>query len=124
MTHHVGRLELQDADALNPVQDPQGVGQARPGFATPVQGARRTSGFGWRLHPPLRLFVNLVLRGWRCATFVLRRYGIASERFAHKRRRPRCVSHGHCLPVLRLRCGPRRFTRRHTRLVEPCRLIR
>jgi murein DD-endopeptidase MepM/ murein hydrolase activator NlpD len=33
--------------------DPAGVGQTRPGFATPVEGARKTSGFGWRLHPLL-----------------------------------------------------------------------
>jgi len=33
--------------------DAAGVGQQRPGFATPVQGGRKTSGFGWRIHPLL-----------------------------------------------------------------------
>ena len=33
--------------------DAAGVGQQRPGFAVPVQGARKTSGFGWRMHPLL-----------------------------------------------------------------------
>lgn len=33
--------------------DSAGVGQSRGGFAMPVAGARKTSGFGWRLHPLL-----------------------------------------------------------------------
>ncbi|MFM9979079.1 MAG: M23 family metallopeptidase [Sphingomonadaceae bacterium] len=33
--------------------DAAGVGQQRPGYATPVAGARKTSGFGWRIHPLL-----------------------------------------------------------------------
>jgi len=33
--------------------DYAGVGQQRSGFTTPVAGARKTSGFGWRLHPLL-----------------------------------------------------------------------
>ena len=33
--------------------DLSGVGQTRPGFAMPVNGARKTSGFGWRIHPLL-----------------------------------------------------------------------
>ncbi len=33
--------------------DSAGVGQTRGGFAQPVAGARKTSGFGWRLHPLL-----------------------------------------------------------------------
>jgi murein DD-endopeptidase MepM/ murein hydrolase activator NlpD len=33
--------------------DLSGVGQTRPGFAMPVAGAHKTSGFGWRMHPLL-----------------------------------------------------------------------
>ena len=33
--------------------DLNGVGQMRPGFTMPVNGAHKTSGFGWRLHPLL-----------------------------------------------------------------------
>lgn len=33
--------------------DYAGVGQQRSGFTTPVANARKTSGFGWRLHPLL-----------------------------------------------------------------------
>ncbi len=33
--------------------DSAGVGQSRGGFAMPVAGAHKTSGFGWRLHPLL-----------------------------------------------------------------------
>jgi murein DD-endopeptidase MepM/ murein hydrolase activator NlpD len=33
--------------------DPSGVGERRGGFTMPVEGARKTSGFGWRLHPLL-----------------------------------------------------------------------
>lgn len=33
--------------------DSAGVGQSRGGFAMPVAGARKTSGFGWRIHPLL-----------------------------------------------------------------------
>lgn len=33
--------------------DAAGVGQRRGGFTMPVAGARKTSGFGWRLHPLL-----------------------------------------------------------------------
>ncbi len=33
--------------------DSAGVGAPRGGFAMPVAGARKTSGFGWRLHPLL-----------------------------------------------------------------------
>lgn len=33
--------------------DLSGVGQMRPGFTTPVANARKTSGFGWRMHPLL-----------------------------------------------------------------------
>jgi murein DD-endopeptidase MepM/ murein hydrolase activator NlpD len=33
--------------------DLSGVGQTRPGFSLPVANARKTSGFGWRMHPLL-----------------------------------------------------------------------
>lgn len=33
--------------------DAAGVGRQRSGFTTPVAGARKTSGFGWRIHPLL-----------------------------------------------------------------------
>jgi murein DD-endopeptidase MepM/ murein hydrolase activator NlpD len=33
--------------------DLSGVGQTRPGFTMPVANARKTSGFGWRMHPLL-----------------------------------------------------------------------
>jgi murein DD-endopeptidase MepM/ murein hydrolase activator NlpD len=33
--------------------DLSGVGQTRPGFTLPVANARKTSGFGWRMHPLL-----------------------------------------------------------------------
>lgn len=33
--------------------DVNGVGETRPGFTMPVANARKTSGFGWRLHPLL-----------------------------------------------------------------------
>ncbi len=33
--------------------DLSGVGQMRPGFTLPVANARKTSGFGWRMHPLL-----------------------------------------------------------------------
>jgi murein DD-endopeptidase MepM/ murein hydrolase activator NlpD len=33
--------------------DVSGVGQTRPGFTMPVANARKTSGFGWRMHPLL-----------------------------------------------------------------------
>ncbi len=33
--------------------DLAGVGQTRPGFTMPVANARKTSGFGWRMHPLL-----------------------------------------------------------------------
>ena len=33
--------------------DLNGVGEMRPGFSMPVIGARKTSGFGWRMHPLL-----------------------------------------------------------------------
>lgn len=39
-----GRTEWYDA---------RGVGEVRQGFVAPVAGARKTSGFGWRLHPLL-----------------------------------------------------------------------
>ena len=39
-----GRTEWYDA---------AGVGQQRQGFTSPVANARKTSGFGWRLHPLL-----------------------------------------------------------------------
>ena len=39
-----GRTEWYDA---------AGVGAKRPGFSMPVNGAHKTSGFGWRMHPLL-----------------------------------------------------------------------
>jgi murein DD-endopeptidase MepM/ murein hydrolase activator NlpD len=33
--------------------DLNGVGETRPGFTMPVANARKTSGFGWRMHPLL-----------------------------------------------------------------------
>jgi murein DD-endopeptidase MepM/ murein hydrolase activator NlpD len=42
-----------DVDGQSQWYDAAGVGERRAGFVMPVANARKTSGFGWRLHPLL-----------------------------------------------------------------------
>lgn len=49
----VTRMIEWDVDGRRQWYDAAGVGERRGGFVTPVANARKTSGFGWRIHPLL-----------------------------------------------------------------------